>query len=162
MAPVQAGRTGNRQMVGLSRLELLTSRLSGVCSNHLSYRPRPRPKGPGSGRSRLAEPARSRTEHPGEERETRTALRPAVADPITAGMSAGPSQQAARVQIFQRGSSRRQAVGRGSSLRKEVIQPQVPLRLPCYDFTPVADPTVVACLPCGLAQRLRVKPTPMV
>ncbi len=22
-------------------------------------------------------------------------------------------------------------------LRKEVIQPQVPLRLPCYDFTPV-------------------------
>ena len=33
-----------------------------------------------------------------------------------------------------------------SFLRKEVIQPQVPLRLPCYDFTPVADPTVVACL----------------
>ena len=47
-------------------------------------------------------------------------------------------------------------------LRKEVIQPQVPLRLPCYDFTPVAKPTVVACLPCGLAQRLRVNPTPMV
>src|SRR5271168_5646190 len=31
--------------------------------------------------------------------------------------------------------------------RKEVIQPQVPLRLPCYDFTPVADPTVVGYLP---------------
>lgn len=31
-------------------------------------------------------------------------------------------------------------------LRKEVIQPQVPLRLPCYDFTPVADLTVVGCL----------------
>ena len=31
-------------------------------------------------------------------------------------------------------------------LRKEVIQPQVPLRLPCYDFTPVADPTVVTGL----------------
>ena len=29
-------------------------------------------------------------------------------------------------------------------LRKEVIQPQVPLRLPCYDFTPVTDLTV-AC-----------------
>ena len=27
--------------------------------------------------------------------------------------------------------------------RKEVIQPQVPLRLPCYDFTPVIDHTVV-------------------
>lgn len=26
---------------------------------------------------------------------------------------------------------------------KEVIQPQVPLRLPCYDFTPVMNPTVV-------------------
>ena len=33
-----------------------------------------------------------------------------------------------------------------ANLRKEVIQPQVPLRLPCYDFTPVADPTVVSCL----------------
>ena len=31
-------------------------------------------------------------------------------------------------------------------LRKEVIQPQVPLGLPCYDFTPVAEPTVVSCL----------------
>ena len=55
--------------------------------------------------------------------------------------------------------------GRGAVrhiLRKEVIQPQVPLRLPCYDFTPVAKPTVVACLRCRLAQRLRVNPTPMV
>ena len=32
------------------------------------------------------------------------------------------------------------------SLEKEVIQPQVPLRLPCYDFGPVADPTVAGCL----------------
>jgi len=29
---------------------------------------------------------------------------------------------------------------------KEVIQPQVPLRLPCYDFTPVIDHTVVIAL----------------
>ena len=34
-----------------------------------------------------------------------------------------------------------------AALRKEVIQPQVPLRLPCYDFTPVADLTVDGCLP---------------
>ena len=47
-------------------------------------------------------------------------------------------------------------------LRKEVIQPQVPLRLPCYDFTPVAEPTVAGCSPCGLAHRLKVNPTPMV
>ena len=32
-------------------------------------------------------------------------------------------------------------------LRKEVIQPQVPLRLPCYDFTPVTEPTVAGCPP---------------
>ena len=30
--------------------------------------------------------------------------------------------------------------------RKEVIQPQVPLRLPCYDFTPVMKHTVVSGL----------------
>ena len=29
---------------------------------------------------------------------------------------------------------------------KEVIQPQVPLRLPCYDFTPVMNHTVVTVL----------------
>ena len=29
---------------------------------------------------------------------------------------------------------------RNSFLRKEVIQPQVLLRLPCYDFTPVTRP----------------------
>lgn len=28
-----------------------------------------------------------------------------------------------------------------SSLRKEVIQPHLPIRLPCYDFTPVTGST---------------------
>src|SRR5690554_7770003 len=28
-----------------------------------------------------------------------------------------------------------------SILRKEVIQPHLPIRLPCYDFTPIIDPT---------------------
>jgi hypothetical protein len=40
--------------------------------------------------------------------------------------------------------------------RKEVIQPQLPLRLPCYDFTPVTGPTFDGSLPCGLGHRLRV------
>ena len=31
--------------------------------------------------------------------------------------------------------------------KKEVIQPQVPLRLPCYDFTPVMNHTVASALP---------------
>ena len=26
-------------------------------------------------------------------------------------------------------------------LKKEVIQPHLPVRLPCYDFTPITDPT---------------------
>ena len=43
--------------------------------------------------------------------------------------------------------------------RKEVIQPHLPVRLPCYDFTPITDPTFDGCLPCGLAHRLRVLPT---
>src|SRR6202142_2803123 len=32
------------------------------------------------------------------------------------------------------------------SLRKEVIQPQVLLRLPCYDFTPIMSCTLSGCL----------------
>lgn len=62
-------------------------------------------------------------------------------------------------------------------LRKEVIQPQVPLRLPCYDFTPVEDPTVVCANKttkglCGtsvpqkswviIGPMLRAKPIPRV
>ena len=31
-------------------------------------------------------------------------------------------------------------------LRKEVIQPHLPVRLPCYDFVPVTSPTLGACL----------------
>jgi len=39
----------------------------------------------------------------------------------------------------------------GRDLLKEVIQPHVPVRLPCYDFTPVIGHTVVSAL---LAVRL--------
>ena len=45
------------------------------------------------------------------------------------------------------------------SLRKEVIQPQVLLRLPCYDFTPIMNHTLDGYLPCGLANRLLVQST---
>jgi len=36
-----------------------------------------------------------------------------------------------------------------------VIQPHLPVQLPCYDFVPVTKPDLGACLPCGLAQRLQ-------
>ncbi len=32
-------------------------------------------------------------------------------------------------------------------LRKEVIQPHLPVRLPCYDFVPITDPTLGSSLP---------------
>ena len=47
-------------------------------------------------------------------------------------------------------------------LRKEVIQPQVPLRLPCYDFTPVTSHSLGAAFPCGLGKPLLEQLTPMV
>ena len=113
--------------MGQGRLELPTSRLSGVRSNHLSYGP----KADGSV--------------------------PSVLEPD--GLAIAPK----RLSGDGRGGKRN---GDGDVphlcsvflnepidpkiwrliLRKEVIQPQVPLRLPCYDFIPVADPTVVACL----------------
>ena len=46
--------------------------------------------------------------------------------------------------------------------RKEVIQPHLPIRLPCYDFTPIIKPTFGRALPCGLDYGLRVFPTLMV
>ena len=42
-------------------------------------------------------------------------------------------------------------------LRKEVIQPHLPIRLPCYDFTPITNPTFGRVL---LAVRLRTSGVP--
>ena len=44
---------------------------------------------------------------------------------------------------------------------KEVIQPQVPLRLPCYDFAPVIELAFGRSLPEGLGHGLRALPTSM-
>ena len=45
--------------------------------------------------------------------------------------------------------------------RKEVIQPHLPVQLPCYDLVPVTSPTLGAYLfdESKLAQRLQVLPT---
>jgi hypothetical protein len=59
-----------------------------------------------------------------------------------------------------RGSGRHPDIGgRQVLLRKEVIQPHLPVRLPCYDFVPIAGPTFDGSLPDGLGHRLRVLPT---
>ena len=44
-----------------------------------------------------------------------------------------------------------------SLLRKEVIQPHLPIRLPCYDFTPITGPTFGRAL---LTVRLRTSGIP--
>ena len=43
-------------------------------------------------------------------------------------------------------------ISKGSfiSLRKEVIQPHLPVRLPCYDFTPLTRRTFGTVPPYGL------------
>ena len=42
-------------------------------------------------------------------------------------------------------SSRAPKAAAGPSLRKEVIQPHLPVRLPCYDFTPITSPAFDCC-----------------
>ena len=103
--------------MGLGRLELPTSRLSSARSNQLSYKPeRARAGGQATdGAERLVR----------WKKEKRRRRRPA---PVFMSAEEPVDREIWRL-----------------ILRKEVIQPQVPLRLPCYDFTPVADPTVVAC-----------------
>ncbi len=47
------------------------------------------------------------------------------------------------------GSGRVAEAARQLLLRKEVIQPHLPVRLPCYDFVPIAGPTFDGSLPEG-------------
>ena len=42
--------------------------------------------------------------------------------------------------------------------RKEVIQPHLPVQLPCYDFVPITNPTLGDYPSCELAHRLQVLP----
>ena len=132
-------------MVGLGRLELPTSRLSGVRSNHLSYRPPTRGtlNSIRAGAKAPADmtPAQGFTTRPLPElRLTRRGRDTKTAAP-NATRKENPS---GRLKVTK---SKRSLASALRILRKEVIQPQVPLRLPCYDFTPVADLTVVGCPP---------------
>ena len=68
----------------------------------------------------------------------------------------GPHQPATTTVTSQTGNPRR---SEAKLLRKEVIQPHLPVRLPCYDFVPIASPTFDRSPPCGLGHGLRVLPT---
>ena len=172
-------------MVGLGGLEPPTSPLSGVRSSHLSYRPS-RPsllQNGGADRSRTddllnASQALSQLSYSPSDGKRRRA--PAInirgrldaaADtrPAGSGLIKTRSRDSGTMEwngchLLDRQTARFPNCGISVtpptfSLRKEVIQPQVLLRLPCYDFTPIMNHTLGRCLPCGLACRLLVQST---
>ena len=140
--------------MGQGRLELPTSRLSGVRSNHLSYWP-----GKREGHSRRR-PAPDRA-GPSDRESLALRLGPSKLSPIFRARSLTGLVSPAEPSIVWALTSRCPSKWR-KLLRKEVIQPQVPLRLPCYDFTPVTDHSLGTYLPCGLVQPLLEQSTPMV
>ena len=135
--------------MGQGRVELPTSRLSGVRSNHLSY-------WPGGG-------ARTPRAPVGADHVFEGKLGPSKLNPITVETITYEASEALLGFLNRVGFDLKVFNLKGLKLlRKEVIQPQVPLRLPCYDFTPVTEHSLGTCLPCGLAQPLLEQSTPMV
>ena len=56
-----------------------------------------------------------------------------------------PSKDDWKIMVRESPRDGQKMVSRGSAHhKKESIQPQVPLRLPCYDFTSVTNPTVLS------------------
>ena len=123
--------------MGLVGLEPTTPALSRRCSDQLSYRPFTRGvrrPSSGSGRCRNTERRDARPAHT----TSCVQLQPIRVDarfrvPYGLG-SFSVIDPACKVE-------RRRAALPFS--RKEVIQPHLPIRLPCYDFTPVTNPAVV-------------------
>ena len=97
--------------MGLVGFEPTTPRLSSVCSDQLSYRPRTQDPDQGW---------RARGEARNPPNPKSSVFDPAFQQPIR--VDTWPREQFSR---------------------KEVIQPHLPIRLPCYDFTPVMNLTVV-------------------
>ena len=68
-------------------------------------------------------------------------------------MGPNPLQQGSELSLNQRPKSLRPPIDQPRSKalnllpRKEVIQPHLPVQLPCYDFVPVTYPTLGVCLP---------------
>ena len=117
-------------MVGLDRIELSTPRLSSACSSQLSYRP-----------SRLLN-RQGATDNPFDFGDSPHGH---------AGVRKRTSQFLVVLRCTEEAALEPGFLSELVLLRKEVIQPQVPLRLPCYDFTPITSHTLGTCPPCGLA-----------
>jgi hypothetical protein len=150
-------------MVGLGRVELPTSPLSGVRSNQLSYRP-VLERCHNLGARRLSQKTSfivqkvSRTrlnvldgyavhDHRANGRPGKEGL---IHAPITSRQEASYRVDSHLcppdpIRIRSSPPSRKDIVTIRFSFRKEVIQPQVLLRLPCYDFTPIMNYTLGGC-----------------
>jgi hypothetical protein len=92
---------------------------------------------------------------PGHQRHAPSSTHDTRCDPLARGRTDEPCAPPAE-RTYEHSGLRSKSSG---FPRKEVIQPHLPVRLPCYDFTPIIDPTFDGCLPEGLAHRLRVLPT---
>jgi hypothetical protein len=57
------------------------------------------------------------------------------------GVDVFQASPAIRTALLPSRPGRPRRFGTAAFPRKEVIQPQLPLRLPCYDFTPITGPT---------------------
>ena len=119
------------RVVGLGGLKPPTSPLSGVRSNHLSYRPKSRPQWWSLSGSNRRPPACKAGALPAE-------LRPQNGTYPNRALPAWNSECRSLVRTPDR---------RCCHAQKEVIQPHLPIRLPCYDFTPVIGHTVASALP---------------
>ena len=134
-------------VVGLGRFELPTSRLSGVRSNQLSYRP---VKWSARSKREIRPKATCRRNRLSKEPKDQVPWKLNRIVHLNNNRFLRPRRYPSQPGFDPR---------RWELLRKEVIQPQVLLQLPCYDFTPITDHTLGGCLPCGLAHRLLVQPT---
>ena len=76
-------------------------------------------------------------------RSNHLSYRPIEMDRYGARALSGSDPTTARNQYLQLNQVIEVSAWEALSIVKEVIQPQVPLGLPCYDFTPVMNHTVV-------------------
>ena len=97
---------------------------------------------------------------PGTQKHTRTTPRRPPREPAKPTISSTPARPHEPETIPGAWATRRTPDRRPEKLRrKEVIQPHLPVRLPCYDLVPITSLTLDGSIHKGLGHRLRVLPT---
>ena len=148
-------------MVGVPGVEPGTSSLSGTRSNQLSYTPVAWWRRPGSNRRHPAckagaLPTELRPRW-GTRRECRRARMFMICLSRACSVQKGCDPETLIPLSENSDFTVARALPRGLLLRKEVIQPLVPQRLPCYDFIPITTHTLDGSVPCGFGFQLRVQ-----